>query len=89
MWVLNAWGAPQFDDILRQEVETLRSGQWPLQQGLSRGNHVLDRYFYAGVIAGCSCTGDPAPVDELSEYCEVRIEIDQHTAETTATLLTE
>lgn len=43
--------------------------------------------FYAGIIAGCSCADDPTPVDELSQYCEVRLEISKTTAETTVTLL--
>ena len=43
--------------------------------------------FYAGVIAGCSCADDPTPVDELSEYCEVRIEMDKKTGAAVVTLL--
>ena len=35
--------------------------------------------FYRGVIAGCSCTDDPSPMDETSEYCEVVFEIDRGT----------
>ena len=45
--------------------------------------------FYAGIIAGCNCADDPTPVNEHSEYCEVRLEINKLTAETTVTLLTE
>jgi hypothetical protein len=45
--------------------------------------------FYAGIIAGCSCADDPAPVTEQSEYCEVRVDIDKATAGTTVVLLTE
>jgi hypothetical protein len=37
--------------------------------------------FYTGVIAGCSCTDDPSPVDQTTEYCEVLVEIDRDTAE--------
>ena len=44
--------------------------------------------FYRSIIAGCSCADDPTPVDELSEYCEVLLEIDKATAETTITLAT-
>jgi len=44
--------------------------------------------FYSGIIAGCSCADDPTPIDEQSEYCEVRLEINKTTAETTITLLT-
>ena len=29
--------------------------------------------FYSGIIAGCSCTDDPTPVDEISEYCEIEV----------------
>lgn len=45
--------------------------------------------FYTGVIAGCSCADDPAPVDEQNEYCVVQFGIDRMTAETTVTLLAE
>ena len=43
--------------------------------------------FYSGIIAGCSCADDPTPVGEQNEYCEVWIEINKETAETTITLL--
>ena len=26
--------------------------------------------FYTGIIAGCSCSDDPTPIDEQNEYCE-------------------
>jgi hypothetical protein len=45
--------------------------------------------FYSGVSAGCSCADDPTPVDEVTEYCEVLIEIDKATASATITLITE
>ena len=35
--------------------------------------------FYTGIIAGCSCADDPTPVDALTEYCEVWIDIDPAT----------
>ncbi len=38
--------------------------------------------FYTGIIAGCNCADDPTPVDEISEYCEVRITINKQTART-------
>ena len=50
--------------------------------------HVTAGIFYSGIIAGCSCADDPTPVDELSEYCEVLLEIDKATAEATITLAT-
>ena len=45
--------------------------------------------FYSGIIAGCSCADDPTPVNEHSEYCEVQLDINKLTAETTIALLTE
>ncbi|MBU2477874.1 MAG: hypothetical protein KKA36_02200, partial [Gammaproteobacteria bacterium] len=33
--------------------------------------------FYTSIIAGCNCADDPTPVDELSEYCELLLEIDK------------
>jgi len=45
--------------------------------------------FYSGIIAGCSCTDDPTPMSEISEYCEVQVNIDKITAQATFTLLTE
>jgi hypothetical protein len=43
--------------------------------------------FYTGIIAGCSCSDDPTPNDEINEYCEVQFEIDNQTGEATVTLL--
>ena len=43
--------------------------------------------FYAGIIAGCSCADDPTPVEAQSEYCEVQLDIDRRTGETTVALL--
>lgn len=38
---LSAWGRPDFEAILKQEVEQLGVDQLPLQQGLSSGNYAL------------------------------------------------
>jgi hypothetical protein len=43
--------------------------------------------FYTGIIAGCSCSDDPTPVDEQNEYCEMLFEINKSTAETCVKLL--
>ena len=51
--------------------------------------HARAGIFYTSIIAGCSCADDPTPISELSEYCEVRLDIDKKTAETTVVLLTE
>ena len=45
--------------------------------------------FYQSVIAGCSCADDPTPVNENSEYCEIRLEINKLTAQAIVTLVTE
>jgi hypothetical protein len=42
--------------------------------------------FYQSVIAGCSCDGDPTPVSENTEYCEIRLDIDKVSAATTIAL---
>ena len=42
--------------------------------------------FYTGIIAGCSCADDPTPVDEQTEYCEVLLRIDKHSADTQVAL---
>ena len=43
--------------------------------------------FYTGIIAGCSCSDDPTPVDEQNEYCELQFSINKNSAETTIKLL--
>jgi hypothetical protein len=42
--------------------------------------------FFTSIIAGCSCADDPTPIDEQSEYCEVRLDIDRATGETSVGL---
>ena len=105
---LAAWGTPDFEDTLKEEIEQLGAEQLPLQQGLSTSSYALDNkvkvriisaseeanyihakvgIFYTGIIAGCSCADDPTPINENNEYCEVQLEINRTTAETTVTLL--
>lgn len=43
--------------------------------------------FYTGIIAGCSCSDDPSPVDEQNEYCELQFSIHKKSAETEVILL--
>ena len=38
---LSAWGTPDFEPVLKQEVAR-GAGQLPLQQGLTTGNYVVD-----------------------------------------------
>lgn len=39
---LNAWGSPQFSDVLKQELQAQLVEALPLQQGLQSSSHVLD-----------------------------------------------
>ncbi len=108
--VLNAWGTPDFETVLKQEIAQLDTAQLPLQQGLINGNYVADTpltvvinriaetdhailvtagIFYEGLLGGCSCAGDPTTASKSSEYCEVRLDINKTTAETTVALVTE
>ena len=48
---LNAWGTPEFNAILIQEIEQLTIDQLPLQQGLSTGSHALDSRLRAMIIS--------------------------------------
>ncbi len=105
---LNAWQSPDFEGVLKDEIEHLDVEALPLQQGLSRGGYASGENLsamvigvseepgmirakvgihYTSIIAGCSCADDPTPVDEISEYCEVQLDIDCTTAETTISLL--
>lgn len=45
--------------------------------------------FYTGIIAGCSCSDDPSPVDEQTEYCEIQITINKTSAKVTIILLSD
>jgi len=45
--------------------------------------------FYSGIIAGCSCSDDPTPLDTQNEYCDLLINIDKHTSESSVKLITE
>jgi hypothetical protein len=39
--VLQAWGTPEFNDVLRREIESLDGAQLPLQEGLTSSSHAL------------------------------------------------
>ena len=47
---LNAWGTPGFNQVLKQEIEQLDAGQFPLQQGLATSSHVADSKFTAMIL---------------------------------------
>lgn len=52
-------------------------------------NNILAKIglFYTGVVAGCNCSDDPRPVDVQNEYCEVQININKASGDTTVSLL--
>ena len=52
-------------------------------------DHILAKtgIFYSGIIAGCSCSDDPTPVDEQNEYCELEFSISKKNAKTKVKLL--
>lgn len=47
---LNAWGTPEFKDVVTREIAQLDAGTLPLQQGLAVSSHVTDRPFQAMLI---------------------------------------
>jgi hypothetical protein len=48
---LNAWGSPEFNATLKQEIEQLTGEQLPLQQGLTSSSHALDNSLRAVIIS--------------------------------------
>jgi hypothetical protein len=48
---LNAWGTPEFREVLKQEIEQLDAAHLPLQQGLSGSSHVTARPFQAMILS--------------------------------------
>ena len=47
---LKAWGTPDFEEILKEEVRSLDSGMLPLQEGLSQSSHVSDAKISAVIL---------------------------------------
>jgi hypothetical protein len=48
---LNAWGSPEFGNVLKQEIEQQDARQLPLQQGLSSSSQVTDRPFQSMILS--------------------------------------
>ena len=48
---LNAWGTPEFDDVLKRELAQADAEALPLQQGLASGSYALGERRSAMVIA--------------------------------------
>jgi hypothetical protein len=53
---LNARGTPQFEAVLKHEIEAMNREGLPLQQGLSRGSQVIDEPLTA-LIMGVTSIG--------------------------------
>jgi len=47
---LNAWGKPDFEAALKQEIAQLGVDQLPLQQGMSAGNYVPAQAIMATIL---------------------------------------
>ncbi len=48
---LNAWGTPDFNEIIKSEIEQLSIEQLPLQQGLTAGSYALDNKLSVMIIS--------------------------------------
>jgi len=70
---------------LDRDIEAMILNVW----GSDDFIHVKAGIFYKSIIAGCSCSDDPTPIDEVNEHCVVQIDIDKGSAETTIRLLQE
>ena len=72
-------GSHALDDDIEAMILNVQESETSIQ--------VKAGIFYKAIIAGCSCSDDPTPVDECNEHCEVMIEIDKGTAAATIILL--
>jgi hypothetical protein len=54
---LNAWGTPDFKDVLKKEIEQIDAGQLPLQQGLSTGSYAIGDKLNAMIIGVSEVSG--------------------------------
>lgn len=86
---LDPWSLPLQDALRRSSHVTDRPFQVRvITRGAADGRcRARIGVFYSGIIAGCSCADDPTPIDEISEYCEMQLDIDPASAEATVTLL--
>lgn len=48
---LDAWGTPDFEDVLKNEIAQMKVDQLPLQRGLTTSSHALDDDIKAVIIA--------------------------------------
>ena len=48
---LEAWGTPEFNDFLKQEIEALEGVQLPLQDGLTSSSYALNDRISAMIVS--------------------------------------
>lgn len=72
-------GSHALDDDIEAMILNVKESEASIQ--------VKAGIFYKAIIAGCSCSDDPTPIDECNEHIEVGIEIDKASAEASITLL--
>ena len=48
---LRAWGTPEFEGVLKEEIEQIDAGQLPLQQGLSASSYALGNKLTAMLLS--------------------------------------
>lgn len=54
---LNAWGTPDFKDVLKKEIEQIDVGLLPLQQGLSTGSYAINGKFNVMIVGVSEAAG--------------------------------
>ena len=54
---LKAWGTPDFEAVLKREIEALDKQQLPLQQGLALSSQVAERPHRAMLISAAEAAG--------------------------------
>jgi len=54
---LNAWGTPEFEAVLKQEIAALDAGLLPLQQGLALSSRVTGQPIQAMILSSGEAAG--------------------------------
>jgi hypothetical protein len=54
---LAAWGTPEFEAVLKQEIAALDAGLLPLQQGLALSSRVTERPIQAMILGSGEAAG--------------------------------
>jgi hypothetical protein len=54
---VKAWGEPDFNAVLKQDIEQINVDHLPLEQGLCSGNYVSGNQFSAMIISAADADG--------------------------------